>query len=57
VPWAIAVNGFASVIGSLLSLPFAILFGFKALFAIGVAVYLLGCLAFARLPRAPGPAA
>jgi hypothetical protein len=52
VPWAVAVNAFASVIGSLLSLPFAILFGFKALFATGVVLYLVGCLAFVRLPRA-----
>jgi len=54
VPWAIAVNAFASVIGSLLSLPFAILFGFTALFATGVAIYLLGCLAFMGLPRSAG---
>jgi hypothetical protein len=52
VPWAVAVNGFASVIGSLLSLPFAVLFGFRTLFGAGVVIYLLGCLAFARLPRA-----
>jgi hypothetical protein len=55
VPWAVAVNGFASVIGSLLSLPFAILFGFTALFACGVGAYLVGCLAFAGLPRAADP--
>lgn len=50
IPWAIAVNGLASVIGSVLSLPFAVLYGFNALFACGVAVYVVGCGAFLWLP-------
>jgi hypothetical protein len=57
LPWAIAVNGFASVIGSIVSVPFAVLFGFTALFGAGVAVYLLGCLAFFAIPSAPAAGA
>ncbi|HEY3354658.1 MAG TPA: hypothetical protein VGQ83_15505 [Polyangia bacterium] len=55
VPWAIAVNGFASVIGSVLSLPGAVLFGFTALFAGGVALYVIGSLAFLGLGPAAAP--
>jgi hypothetical protein len=50
VPWAIAVNGFASVIGSVLSVPCAVLFGFTTLFGIAAAVYFVGSLAFLGLP-------
>jgi hypothetical protein len=55
LPWAIATNGFASVLGSVLSVPFAVLWGFTALFACGAGAYLLGSLAFLGLPppRAP----
>jgi Spermine/spermidine synthase domain len=56
VPWAIAANGLASVIGSVLSLPFAVMFGFTALLLGGVALYTLGCLAFPLLaPPSDGP--
>jgi SAM-dependent methyltransferase len=46
VPWAVGVNGFASVLGSVLSLPVSILFGFTWLFGVGVVCYLLAGLAF-----------
>jgi spermidine synthase len=50
VPWAIATNSFASVLGSVLSVPFAVVWGFTALFGFGAAAYLLGSLAFLGLP-------
>ncbi|MBI5481512.1 MAG: hypothetical protein HY906_21825 [Deltaproteobacteria bacterium] len=50
LPWAIATNGFASVLGSVLSVPFAVLWGFTALFGFGAGAYLLGSLAFLGLP-------
>jgi SAM-dependent methyltransferase len=53
VPWAVGVNGFASVLGSVLSLPCSILFGFTWMFAIGVACYLLAGLAFLGLGTIP----
>jgi len=42
VPWAIAVNGFASVLGSLATLSLGVSFGFKAVFTIAVAGYAIG---------------
>jgi hypothetical protein len=51
VPWAIGVNGFASVTGTVLSLPFAVVFGFSRLIGFGVALYVLAALAFLLLPR------
>jgi len=58
VAWAIASNGFASVLGSVLSFPFTALYGFSALFGWGVAIYLAGALAFVGLTgaRAARPA-
>jgi spermidine synthase len=50
LPWAIATNGFAAVLGSVLSVPFAVLWGFTALFGFGAVAYLLGSLAFLGLP-------
>jgi hypothetical protein len=41
VPWAIAVNGFASVIGSLATLPLSMAFGFTLVFVISAAGYVL----------------
>ena len=39
VPWAIAVNGFASVIGSLATLPLSLAFGFRTLFVLAALGY------------------
>jgi len=39
VPWAIAINGFASVLGSLATLSLGVSFGFKTVFLIGVGAY------------------
>jgi hypothetical protein len=55
LPWAIATNGFASVLGSVLSVPFAVIFGFTALLAFGAGAYLLGSLAFLGLPAPREP--
>ncbi|MBW2524047.1 MAG: hypothetical protein JRI23_07725 [Deltaproteobacteria bacterium] len=46
VPWAIAINGFASVIGSLITLPLSVALGFRAVFAIAIGGYLIATLAF-----------
>jgi len=53
--WAVGVNGFASVLGSVLSMPFAVAFGFGALFGMAVVAYLLAALAFLSLTRRPCP--
>lgn len=50
VPWAIAINSFASVIGSMVSLPFSVLNGFSVLFGVGVGLYILAALAYSKLP-------
>lgn len=39
VPWAIAVNGFASVIGSLATLPLSMAFGFRFVFVLAALGY------------------
>ena len=41
VPWAIAVNGFASVIGSLATLPLTLAFGFRYLFVLAALGYVV----------------
>ncbi|MBI5489683.1 MAG: hypothetical protein HY905_20285 [Deltaproteobacteria bacterium] len=50
-PWAYGVNGFASVLGTVLSMPLAVLFGFTTLFALAVGAYLLAAVAFLGFPR------
>jgi hypothetical protein len=55
VAWAWAVNGFFSVISSVLAALLAMSFGFQAVLLAAAAVYLLGVAAFARVP-APAPA-
>ncbi|HHH27834.1 MAG TPA: hypothetical protein ENK57_05755 [Polyangiaceae bacterium] len=50
--WAIAANGLASVIGSVASLPFAVMFGFTALLSAGVGLYLVAGVAFVPLTSA-----
>ena len=41
VPWAISINGFTSVVGSVIALPITILFGFSCLFWLALAGYIL----------------
>lgn len=56
VPWAISVNGFASVLGSLATLPLSVLFGFRAVFALALAGYAAATIAYtlrARWASAP----
>ncbi len=48
VPWAIAVNGFASVLGSLATLSLGVSFGFRAVFAMAMVIY--GVAVVALLP-------
>ena len=50
VPWAIAANGFMSVLGASAALPLAMLLGYRWLFFIASACYLLAALV------APSPA-
>lgn len=56
VAWAWAVNGFFSVMASILSTILAMVFGFQTLFLIALTVYAVGALALTRLPEA-GPKA
>ena len=49
VPWAWAVNGFASVLGSILAVMLAQSYGFAVVMGLAVAVYLLGLLAVTML--------
>jgi predicted membrane-bound spermidine synthase len=53
VAWAWAVNGFFSVVASILSTILAMVVGFRALFLIALAVYAVGALALTRLRHAP----
>ena len=47
VPWAIAINGFMSVIGSVIALPITLWYGFNNLFWLSIAGYVLtGLLTF-----------
>ena len=52
VAWAWAVNGFFSVISSLLATMLAMSVGFDAVFLIALGVYAVGVAAFLALPRA-----
>jgi len=60
IPWAWAINGYFTVIGSALSVLLALLFGFKAMFFIAAAVYAVGPFFMGRArpyqPPAPEPA-
>lgn len=55
VAWSWAVNGFFSVIGSVLTTILSMTFGFRTVQALAVAVYAVAAVAFARLSR-PAPA-
>ena len=60
LPWAVSINGFASVLGSIAALPISIFFGFNKLAVLGLAGYVLaGALSlfvFRRQPTAFVPA-
>jgi MFS family permease len=51
VAWGWAVNGFASVIGSVLTTIIAMVFGFNVVLALSVVVYLVALVALRRLQR------
>lgn len=46
VPWAIAANGFASVVGSAIALPGAMILGYRNLLVVGLALYLVAAFTF-----------
>ncbi|HEY6557020.1 MAG TPA: hypothetical protein VI072_07090 [Polyangiaceae bacterium] len=50
VAWAWAVNGFFSVIASILATILAMVFGFRVLMLVALGIYVLGVVSFARLP-------
>jgi hypothetical protein len=50
VAWAWAVNGFCSVVASVLATILAMSFGFHAVLALAAAVYAVGVLALLRIP-------
>jgi spermidine synthase len=52
VPWGIAVNGFASVIGSLATLFLGIMFGLTGVFLVALGLYLVAIAALLPLARA-----
>jgi hypothetical protein len=54
VAWSWAVNGFFSVIGSVLTTILAMSIGFRAVQAIALAVYAVAVLAFLALRRRAG---
>ncbi|MDD9371671.1 MAG: hypothetical protein PV358_16250, partial [Acidimicrobiales bacterium] len=56
VAWGWAVNGFASVIGSVLTTIIAMVFGFNVVLALAVVVYLVALAALRRLQRPFEPA-
>jgi spermidine synthase len=51
VAWGWAVNGFASVIGSVLSTLIAMVYGFNVVLSLAIVVYLLALVALRRLQR------
>jgi hypothetical protein len=56
VPWAIAVNGFASVLGSLATLSLGVSFGFRRVFLVALVGYVLAvCLVLPVALRAGRP--
>ena len=57
VPWAIATNGFASVIGSLAALPLGMALGFRGVFLVAAAGYAVAVLAIMPLALHPAGAA
>jgi hypothetical protein len=57
VPWAWALNGFASVVGAVLATVLAIHFGFIAVVVVAVALYLLAAAGFPEPGSAGAPTA
>ena len=53
VAWVWAINGFFSVIASILSTILAMVVGFRVLLLLSLGIYLIGALALSRLPEAP----
>ncbi|HEX3597649.1 MAG TPA: hypothetical protein VHU80_21220 [Polyangiaceae bacterium] len=53
VAWVWAINGFFSVIASILSTILAMVVGFRLLLVVALSIYLIGALALLRLPEAP----
>jgi predicted membrane-bound spermidine synthase len=51
VPWAWGINGYATVIGSVLAVILALYFGFQAVLWISVAIYVIGYLSIGPLIR------
>jgi hypothetical protein len=51
VAWVWAVNGFFSVVASVLATIVAMVFGFRYLTLLSLAVYAVGVVAFMRIPR------
>jgi hypothetical protein len=49
VPWAWGINGYATVIGSVLAVILALYFGFQAVLWISVAIYVIGYIAISPL--------
>jgi spermidine synthase len=54
VAWCWAVNGFFSVVASVLSTILSMTIGFRMVMLVGLVIYVLGVSAFRRLPE-PGP--
>jgi len=57
VAWVWAINGFFSVISSILSTILAMVVGFRVLLLVALGVYLVGAFALSRLPEAKAPQA
>lgn len=55
VAWCWAVNGFFSVVASVLSTVLSMTFGFGAVMLIGLVLYAIGVAAFSRVPEPGGP--
>jgi MFS family permease len=53
VAWVWAINGFFSVIASILSTILAMVVGFRVLLLIALGVYFIGALALMRMPESP----
>jgi len=56
VAWSWAVNGFFSVISSVLATILSMTFGFSVVLVVALACYLIGTLALLRIPTIPGRA-
>jgi len=57
VAWAWAVNGFCSVIASILATILAMVIGFKMLMLVALGIYVIGVLALTRVPEISGRSA